>query len=241
MTRSNQRGGTLLGLMVGVLVSVLVAVAVAVYVARIPVPFVDRMGSDKDSSQPELQQGGDWNPNASLRGNLLPGASGGEDGDLASGRVIPAPDSAFIPYPADGADAPELVPLPPPAEAQADARPAVPEPVTRDRTAPASSDPLGELMASRSRPEPVARIRSGGDPFVYFVQAGAFRTPQDADAQRARLLLAGVHARVTPREQAGRTVYRVRVGPFDERGAADTVLAQLGQGGFDAALVRVQR
>lgn len=240
MTRSNQRGGTLLGLMVGVLVSVLVAVAVAVYVARIPVPFVDRTGSDKDSSQPELQQGGDWNPNASLRGNLLPGAGGAQDGDLASGRVIPAPDSAFIPYPADDADAPELVPLPPPAEAQADARPAVPD--TRDRaTPPASSDPLGDLVASRNRPEPVARTRSGGDPFVYFVQAGAFRTPQDADAQRARLLLAGVHARVTPREQAGRTVYRVRVGPFDERGAADTVLSQLGQGGFDAALVRVQR
>lgn len=240
MTRSNQRGGTLLGLMVGVLISVLVAVAVAVYVARIPVPFVDRVGSDKDSNPADLQQGGDWNPNASLRGSLLPD-SGSADGSLASGSVVPAPGVALIPDPAGDADALDLAPLPPPAEAQASAPPSVPTPDPVDRAAPASGDPLGDLMASRNRPEPVVARTRGGDPFVYFVQAGAFRTPQDADAQRARLLLAGVHARVTPREQAGRTVYRVRVGPFDERGAADTVLAQLGQGGFDAALVRVQR
>lgn len=240
MTRSYQRGGTLLGLMVGVLVSVLVAVAVAVYVARIPVPFVDRVGSDKDSSAPELQQGGDWNPNASLRGSLLPEPGG--DRDLASGTIVPAPDSPLLPdFPGDDGETAGLAPLPAPAEAQADARPDRSEPGRRDAAAPDASDPLGDLVASRSRPEPVSRAGSGGDPFVYFVQAGAFRTPQDADAQRARLLLAGVHARVTPREQAGRTVYRVRVGPFDERGAADTVLAQLGQGGFDAALVRVQR
>lgn len=238
MTRSNQRGGTLLGLMVGVLISVLVAVAVAVYVARIPVPFVDRVGSDKDSNPADLQQGGDWNPNASLRGSLLPD-SGSVDGSLASGSVVPAPEVALIPDLSDADGTPDLAPLPPPAEAQASAPPSAPEPV--DRAAPESGDPLGELVASRSRPEPVVARTRGGDPFVYFVQAGAFRTPQDADAQRARLLLAGVHARVTPREQAGRTVYRVRVGPFDERGAADTVLAQLGQGGFDAALVRVQR
>lgn len=238
MTRSNQHGGTLLGLMVGVLVSVLVAVAVAVYVARIPVPFVDRMGSDKDSSQSELQQGGDWNPNASLRGSLLPEPDGGADRDLVGGAVVPAPGTAFIPDPFGEAGGPDSAP---PLPAPAEARPDAPGDGVRDRAVVESSDPLGDLVASRSRPQPVAPVRSGGDPFVYFVQAGAFRTPQDADAQRVRLLLAGVHARVTQREQAGRTVYRVRVGPFDERNAADTVLAQLGQGGFDAALVRVQR
>ncbi|MFL6694534.1 MAG: SPOR domain-containing protein, partial [Ramlibacter sp.] len=36
------------------------------------------------------------------------------------------------------------------------------------------------------------------------MQAGAFRTPEDAETQRAKLSLMGVDAKVTEREQAGR-------------------------------------
>jgi hypothetical protein len=56
---------------------------------------------------------------------------------------------------------------------------------------------------------------------MYFVQAGAFRTTDDAEAQRAKLSLMGVEAKVTEREQAGRTVYRVRAGPFNKKDDAD--------------------
>lgn len=263
MNIRKQGGGTLLGLMAGVLVSVLVAVAVAVYVARIPVPFVDRGSSDADTPSSDAQQGGEWNPNATLRGSLLP-----------------QPDTALIPEPGDE----DEQPLPMPAEVQAssetdadtDSDTALGPELESDDTDLASlgdrrgktaersagDDPLADLVASRTpgasssaaskqRGEsstPIAPAaptapapRSGGDPFVYFVQAGAFRTAQDAEAQRARLSLSGVQARVTQREQAGRTIYRVRVGPFDQRSAADNVLGQLGQGGFDAALVRAQR
>jgi cell division protein FtsN len=52
------------------------------------------------------------------------------------------------------------------------------------------------------------------DPFDYFVQAGAFPNQQDADAQRAKLAMLGWEARVSEREQNGRTVYRVRMGRF---------------------------
>ena len=79
------------------------------------------------------------------------------------------------------------------------------------------------------------------DPFTYFVQAGAFRNDDDAQAQRARLSLMGVESRVTEREQAGRTVYRVRVGPFQNKDAADRVKERLDGNGFDSALVRVQK
>ncbi|MCB2070411.1 MAG: SPOR domain-containing protein, partial [Ottowia sp.] len=51
--------------------------------------------------------------------------------------------------------------------------------------------------------------------------------------------LIGVEARVTEREQAGRTVYRVRVGPFQNKDAADRVKERLAGNGLDAALVRV--
>src|SRR5690606_17185665 len=102
---------------------------------------------------------------------------------------------------------------------------------------PPSADPLGDLAAARSgTPPPPA-----ADPFAYFVQAGAFRNHAEAEAQRARLSLMGVEARVTEREQAGRTVYRVRVGPLQNKDAADRVKDRLTGNGFDAALVRVQK
>jgi cell division protein FtsN len=76
---------------------------------------------------------------------------------------------------------------------------------------------------------------------MYFVQAGAFRTPDDAEAQRAKLSLMGVEARITEREQAGRTVYRVRAGPFNKKEDADRLKERLDGGGLESALVRVQR
>ncbi|MFT4266990.1 MAG: SPOR domain-containing protein, partial [Xenophilus sp.] len=122
----------------------------------------------------------------------------------------------------------------------APARPAAP-------AAAASSDPLGDFARSRAgggsagTPVVSAPEAAGPDPFVYFVQAGAFRGPDEAEAQRAKLSLMGVEAKITEREQAGRTVFRVRAGPFNKKDDADRMKDRLASGGFDAALVRVQR
>jgi cell division protein FtsN len=76
---------------------------------------------------------------------------------------------------------------------------------------------------------------------VYFVQAGAYRTPEDAQAQRAKLLLMGLDASTTEREQSGRTVYRVRMGPYERQADAEKMKDNLAANGVEAALVRVQR
>jgi cell division protein FtsN len=73
------------------------------------------------------------------------------------------------------------------------------------------------------------------------VQAGAFRSQDDAEAQRAKLAMLGIDAAITEREQSGRTVYRVRVGPFNQKALADLTQEQLQVNGVEAALVRVQR
>jgi cell division protein FtsN len=103
-----------------------------------------------------------------------------------------------------------------------------------DAKAAPGTDALGDLARSKSAAATV-------DPFSYFVQAGAFRTPEDAEAQRAKLSLIGVEAKVTEREQSGRTVFRVRAGPFDSKDAADRVKERIDSGGMESALVRVQR
>jgi cell division protein FtsN len=97
------------------------------------------------------------------------------------------------------------------------------------------ADPLGDLAAAK------AAAAGNVDPFDYFVQAGAFRTQQDADAQRAKLAMLGWEARVSEREQNGRNVFRVRVGPFAKRDDADQLKEKLAGAGVEAALVRVQR
>jgi cell division protein FtsN len=101
---------------------------------------------------------------------------------------------------------------------------------------PAASAARPAAAAAASKP-----LKPGADPMIYFAQAGAYTRADDAEAQRAKLALLGVDAKVSERDQSGRTIYRVRVGPFDARAQADTMLEKLQAAGVDSSLVRVER
>ena len=121
-----------------------------------------------------------------------------------------------------------------PAPSPAAAQPVQPAPVAKGKAdATPSADPLGDLVKAKSG--------SSQEPFAYFIQVGAFRTPEDAESQRAKLSLTGVEAKVTEKEQAGRQIYRVRVGPYDSKDDAERAKGQIDASGYDTALVRVQR
>jgi cell division protein FtsN len=128
--------------------------------------------------------------------------------------IVPAEAAASAAAPGTGAAAP-VVP-------KKELKPAV------------TADPLGDLANARG-------ASVGNDPFIYFVQVGAYRTPEDAETQRAKLSLGGVETKVSEREQSGRTVFRVRAGPFDKREDADRIKEKLDASGMETALVRVQR
>jgi cell division protein FtsN len=109
-----------------------------------------------------------------------------------------------------------------------------------------SADPIGDLAkvkSAESKPEPkLSEAKpASADPFMYFVQAGAYRTTDEADAQRAKLSMMGLDAKISERDQGGRTVYRVRVGPLDVKTDAEKVREKLEAAHIDSALVRVQR
>lgn len=74
----------------------------------------------------------------------------------------------------------------------------------------------------------------------YLLQAGAFRTPDDADAMRARLVLLGLDARVFPIEQNGTTLYRVRVGPYGQIDDINRIRKDLAENGIDSQVVRLK-
>ena len=101
--------------------------------------------------------------------------------------------------------------------------------------------PNSKSRDSRGGAAGVAAAASAADPFVYFVQAGAYTRAEDAEQQRARLALIGQTARITEREQVGRTVYRVRVGPLPAREQAVALQGQLQEQGIETQIVRVER
>jgi cell division protein FtsN len=95
-----------------------------------------------------------------------------------------------------------------------------------------SEDPLGDLARERA---------NAPDPFQYYVQAGAFRSAEEAEALRAKLSLAGYDPKVSVREVAGRQLHRVRIGPMDSKAQAEDVQQKLSASKVSSALVRVQR
>jgi cell division protein FtsN len=219
-----QRGGTLLGFILGALAGLGVALALAVYITKVPMPFMTKTPSrTADDAAAEAKKNRDWDPNAALSGK--PAAK--------EANAVVDPTAAPAAPVATGAPAPSADPVGDLAKAKTDtpAKPAAPVATAAAPAAPSST----------SAPAAPPVTAATGDPFNYFVQAGAFRTPEDAEQQRIKLSLMGLPARVSEREQSGRIVYRVRLGPFDKKDDADKVKVRLDTGGLEATLVRVQK
>ncbi len=210
-----ERGGTLLGFIIGVVVGLGGALAVAVYVTKVPVPFTNKIQSrSAEQDDAETKKNKDWDPNAPLYGKNPVKAATPSLPSPATDAAGSVPTPAAMPT-AKAGDAK--------AEAKAEVKPAV------------SADPLGDLVKAKS-----ASVAVAPEPFSYFVQVGAFRTAEDAEAQRAKLSLSGIETKVSEREQSGRMVYRVRVGPFAQKEDAERSKEKLDKSGLDTALVRVQ-
>jgi cell division protein FtsN len=77
--------------------------------------------------------------------------------------------------------------------------------------------------------------------FTYYLQAGAFREINDAEATKAKLALMGVAATIAERKSELGTLYRVRVGPFSEIEAMNRARLRLSDNGVDAAVVKVPK
>ena len=131
---------------------------------------------------------------------------------------------------ASASDAAPVLSSTPPAVAAPEPR-ALPKAEDKAATSP---DPLGALAKAKGATAEASQVS-------YYVQVGAFRTSDDAQAQRAKLALVGVEAKVTEREQGGRPLFRVRVGPFDKVEDAEHAKDKLDKAGVDTALVKVQR
>ena len=212
MKHYSQRGGTFLGFIIGLVLGLGVALAVAIYVTKVPTPFSNK-NQPRTSEQDvqETEKNKDWNPNSVLQPKAP--AEAPVAPDAATPTAAP-PNTESAPASSTGSPVP---------------RPAV------------TADPLGDLVKAKSGLSTPATSTDNSDPFDYMVQAGAYRSNADADAQKAKLAMLGLDAKVSERDQSGRVVYRVRLGPFSDRSTAERMRTQLQNNGIDNTLVRVQR
>ena len=74
----------------------------------------------------------------------------------------------------------------------------------------------------------------------FLLQAGAFKSPDEADAMRARLALLGLDARIFPIDQGGQTLYRVRLGPYGQIDEINRTRKLLAENSIEAQVVRLK-
>jgi hypothetical protein len=221
MPKNQQRGGTLVGFIIGLVVGLTVALGVAIYVTKVPIPFLSKgqtRAADADAAEAEKNK--DWDPNAPLYGKKGGKSADKSDEAKPDGKADPKTDAATK---VDVKSADPLGDL-------AKVKSAEPKSEAQPKAAEAKPP---ESKAADVKPTPA-------DPFIYFVQAGAYRTPEEAEAQRAKTGMLGLETKISERDQGGRTVYRVRVGPLD-KAEAERVRAKLEAAHIDSAMVRVQR
>ena len=212
-----------MGLVVGLLVGLALALGVALYVTKVPVPFVNKVNqrtAEQDAA--ELEKNKNWDPNGPLQNK--PGARPG----MPTSGVAPPTPQVTPPTPAGATATRPAVAVGP--------VPAASGPAVVARPAPDAAAPAAVAKAA-----PPASTKPGADPFTYLVQAGAYARTEDAEQQRAKLAILGYEARLTEREQSGRTMYRVRIGPFDKKTDAEAAREKLTGAGVDAAVVTVQK
>jgi cell division protein FtsN len=114
----------------------------------------------------------------------------------------------------------------------------VPADEASDPTAPAADSV--EANPESTAPKPAAEVAKPAEEVRYLLQAGAFERNADADDLKARIAMAGETARVESAEVNGKTMYRVRLGPYPNARAAEAAKANLAGIGIAAASIKVK-
>lgn len=138
---------------------------------------------------------------------------------------------------ADAEAATSPLPLPKPVDDDVTAKPAATPEIAKPAapTAPTSKPPATNTTASTTAPTPAVDDNSR-----YLLQAGAFQASGQAEELKAKIALLGLGARVESAQISGKTVYRVRMGPYGTATDLAEAKRKLSAGGLQALAVRVK-
>ena len=87
---------------------------------------------------------------------------------------------------------------------------------------------------------PISKAVEATTATPYILQAGAFGDAGQAEAVKAKIALLGLNARVESAAVDGRTVYRVRMGPYASAGELAGAKSKLSGGGVAAVAVKAR-
>lgn len=253
-----QWGGTFVGIIIGLILGVGMAALLALYITKAPVPFLNKAPS-RPADKPLNSNEPLPDPNKPMYGSH-PVKPGQAAPSLPPG-IAPAPNAA----PAAAGKAPvedKSTPEQTLDELIAKVRdkdkpaPAVAAPAPKDKTATdkattdkiAVTKPAADKAAPAASPTTAAAPVAGtadyqrdNDPYVYFLQAGAFKDKTDAETQKGRLALLGFDGKIVERDVGGAPVYRVRVGPYGRLDDMNRVRAKLTENEIEASVVRMPK
>ena len=117
---------------------------------------------------------------------------------------------------------------PKPLPEQADPTPVATTTSAKPETAPAS-------VATTAVDKPAS-----GNEARYILQAGAFGGSGDAEATKAKIAMLGLSARVESAQIGGKTVYRVRMGPYGSASELAEAKQKLANGNLPAMAIKAQ-
>ena len=229
----NQRGGTILGLIIGLVVGLGIAVIVALMITKTATPFTNKLGMNKVTDLVGTQLS---DPNKPLYGNSV-------KTDAASKPAEETKPDVLLPPP-DAVHAPDVVKL---ESKSSDTRPDF----RSDYKAETKADARAETKAE-AKPDSKSLVRPADSAVVkgdsaddgkwrYFLQVGAFRDATDAESSRAKLALLGFEAHTSERTTDNGTLYRVRMGPFDQMETMNRMRSKLSENSVDVAVVRTPK
>ncbi len=122
-----------------------------------------------------------------------------------------------------------------PAEAPRNAETPPATPPTPAPAATAAAPPASVAAPSPTAPE---GANEGGSRLM--LQVGAYKSAEDADITRARLALLGLDAKVTEVQVDGKSLYRVRLGPYGQLDDLNGIRRTLSENGMEPQLVHVR-
>lgn len=235
---ARQRGSTFVGLLIGIVLGLAIAVATALFVTKVSVPF---LGGDQKTGESIRLPGDKPEAPESTAAATTPPGTLPDPNQTAAARTTPRPaaggdGSGSVASVTVGSDTPP-VPAGPGADVSAaPAGPAPSQPITMPPPSRSGSQAPIQVAVPSARDAVVAA--AGDSPAVYLLQAGAYRSPTEAESMKAKLALMGFETQVVTADISGSVLHRVRVGPYTGLDSMNRARARLAENGIEATVLR---
>ena len=206
---SSSGGGAFKGILYGLVLGLAIAAAVAWWFNRMPSPFIDKTGTSGSAPAKPTAATSTQPAADSAPAPAAPVANAqGENG-----QPIVLPGKPGDPMPEKRFQFPDIL-----------------SGKTDGTTAPAAKPADAAKAADAAKP---AEAPSG-----FYLMAGSFQKPSDAEAQKANLALIGFDASIQKAVIGEKIWYRVKIGPFKRQDDANRARNELKENGIEAVPAR---